>query len=429
MPKFVVLSKNSILLALLAFSFFTNPQMQPSAPRASIPLEQGIQCLALSKVSNDSGGFSGDTLVKTPAGYEKTSDLKVGTMVSTFNEATESFCEQPVIAVSTTLATKTLLLTLSDEERTTIYTGTQQSFYSYNPCTEISNLQKYAWLKSLELQNSSLFTSGGICSVQDICESSKLTKLYLIEVAETHNFFVTKADILVHNSPFAIPAITKIATETTMLIAAGAKMVVNAVTGKNKYASETTSETESQTPKKPTYKETTAPINPEDGTTSSGGSPGGPNKPPKKDKKESKVKCEGKCDNKGCSETKKALRSQAKEASKRADQAAEQAQNADEKAKSTQSLKTKIAIAAVVLPTIIGISDQTKGWLEYHNNKEVLELTQKLATEKARADEAERKIAEKELTEKQLRKSSAEKDAKIKKLKELISTLEKERFE
>ena len=146
MPKLVVFLKNSTLLALLVVLFCTNPQIQSNAPELPNPqpitpqkLMRAACHFALNKVCNGSGGFTGDTLVKTSTSYAKISDLKTGTLVITFDETTGYLCEQSVTAVTTTLANTTLWLTLGDEESTTICTGTQQTFYSYNPLAKPQN--------------------------------------------------------------------------------------------------------------------------------------------------------------------------------------------------------------------------------------------------------------------------------------------------
>ena len=321
MPKFVVFSKNSILLALLVSLFFANSQVETNAPKPS-PLTSALHCFIASKDCADCGGFVGDTLVKTPTGYEKIRDLQANSLVITFDETTGYLSEQPITAVATVLTTQIQWLTLDDKPSTTICAGTTQTFYGYNPLVAMCTLQKYTWLQSSDLQNANLFTSRGILPVRSIKKASQLTKLHLIEVAETHNFFVTKVDLLVHNNPLALPFVAEVTAETAMLVAAGAKMVLNAVVGNN--------EIDNNSPKDP-QETITPPVNPEINTASSSGSPGDPDKPPKKDDDE-KLNCKGECNNKTCKKTEATKDQQitseklrAESEKKRADQAAEHA--------------------------------------------------------------------------------------------------------
>ena len=326
MPKFVVLLKNSTLLALLGSLFFVHFPIKSGHPEPSGLLKNGFCCLVASKICNDNGGFVGDTLVKTVAGYEKISDLTVGAKLITLDEATGCFCEQPVTNIATVLVTKTLSLTLDNEKSTTICTGSKQTFYGYNAQAEGLALQKNFWLESSVLKGSRVFSGDGMLPVYDVQQSSKLRKLYLIEVAETHNFFVTHSDVLVHNNPFALPAIAEISAEAAMLVAAGAKLVVDAVTGNNQSGNlnNDNGPTEPQN--------ITPPIDANTRTTSGGGSPGGPDKPPKKDDGK-KPKCTKECDNKTCKKIEDTKNQQVESEKSRADSEKIRADQANEYAK------------------------------------------------------------------------------------------------
>ena len=340
MPNFVIFKKNNITLTLLVvLSFTTHSNLQPNYLKLESSLAHAVHCL-MHKASEDCSGFAGDTLVKTATGYKQIQKLTPGTLVVTFDENTGCLCKQPITSVTTTLTTKTLWLTLGDEPSTTICAGTTQTFYGYNPLTEICNLKKYIWFQSSALRDFSIFTNSGILPVRSIQNASKLTKLYLIEVAETHNFFVTHAEVLVHNNPFALPAIAEISAKAAMLVAAGAKLVLDAVTGKNKPKGEKGCNPESQNPKKPITETTTPPVNPEVGTTRAGGSPGGPDKPPKKDD-DDKPNCKGECDNKTCKKVEETKDQQIETERLRAESEKARANQATEHAK--QNRKDKLA--------------------------------------------------------------------------------------
>jgi hypothetical protein len=113
-----------------------------------------------------------------------------------------------------------------------------------------------------------------------------------------------------------------------MLIAAGAKMVVDAATGNSDPAVANLSKNKSDVPEKPVSE---TPVI-QDVATGAGGFPGGPDKPPKKDDDEKKdtpgdkkgAGCSGECDNKSCAKVEEALTKLAESEAKRADLAIEQ---------------------------------------------------------------------------------------------------------
>ena len=105
---------------------------------------QAIHSFAISKACEESSGFAGDTLIKTAVSYEEIRHLKPGSQVITLVEKTGDLCERSVTAVTTALTTKVFCLTFGDRERTAIYAGTKQTFYSDNPLAEMFNLKKYS---------------------------------------------------------------------------------------------------------------------------------------------------------------------------------------------------------------------------------------------------------------------------------------------
>ena len=139
-------------------------------------------------------------------------------------------------------------------------------------------------------------------SVHDIQLERKLRKLYLIEVAETHNFFVTETDILVHNGVFvglpALSSITGVATSALQAIAVFVgikkgkenldKMDADAAAAKAKTDIEA-NQSEVLEARKPKTKKT-PPKKPEDDTITISGGDGKPPKPPKKKKNSAKKK-------------------------------------------------------------------------------------------------------------------------------------------
>jgi hypothetical protein len=220
MPKLVVFRKNSTLRVLLVFVFFANVKVQSNDSKPLTPLGKALNCFILNNIFEDSGGFTGDTLVKTADNYEEIRNLKSGSRVLTLNEKTGCLCEQPVRAVSSVLASKIFCLTLSDVQGVGICVGTKQTFYGGNFLTDRLGLKKDVWMAAETLQTLGSLIDNKLLSVSKVCLERKLTKLYQIEVAETHNFFVTELGVLVHNTPaVALPAIAKVAT-TVMQAAA-----------------------------------------------------------------------------------------------------------------------------------------------------------------------------------------------------------------
>ena len=209
MSKIVVFMKNNNMLALLVSIIFAWFKIQATIAESSNPLAKAMHCLLMNKLCTNSSGFAKDTLVKTPIGYEKIQNLKPGSVVTTFDEVSECLREQTITTITTIFTTKSFCLTLNDEQNTKLYTGTKQKFYSYNPLAKFFNLTKHLWLSSLMLHRFGIIVGDTLVPIQNIRQVSTFTKLYLIEVANTHNFFVTKANILVHNSAAAAPWIAR----------------------------------------------------------------------------------------------------------------------------------------------------------------------------------------------------------------------------
>ena len=332
MPKFVVFLKNSTLLALLCL-FFTCP-LNAFANTLPPDKEMFLCRFLRSKVHADCGGLVGDTLVKTPDGYEKIRDLRPGQQILSFDIRSGQACIKTITSIKPVLTKKTRCLQLTDAERTLLRTGTKQCFYTLSPTAILLGLaDPYAWSNAAILEVFSLSTNNKVISIKSTQQETELTILYQLEVAEAHNFFVTQNDILVHNNSAAFSAASAITNglikmgKAMLVVIVGKKVGEEAVKAFEKMQKKSN---QPETPKEETKKPAT-PATPVVAVTSpSEGPTPPPNKPPKKDEdKKSKSKkdgpnCVGKCDNEGCQETKDALRGQTLEAQKRADLAAEQ---------------------------------------------------------------------------------------------------------
>lgn len=122
-------------------------------------------------------GFSAGTLVKIPDGYAQIEDLRVGDSVLCY-DAQKSIVASSVVYVAKKSVDCYARIILADE---CLCVACDQQLYDENNKT---------WIVSQSLSNNADITIEVI---------NKPIDLYLISVAQHHNFFVTKADICAHN--------------------------------------------------------------------------------------------------------------------------------------------------------------------------------------------------------------------------------------
>lgn len=122
-------------------------------------------------------GFSVGTLVKIPGGYAQIEDLRVGDSVLCY-DAQKSIVASSVVHVAKKSVDRYACITVADE---CLCVACGQQLYDEN---------NKAWIVAQSLSNSADITIEVINEPID---------LYLISVAQHHNFFVTKADICAHN--------------------------------------------------------------------------------------------------------------------------------------------------------------------------------------------------------------------------------------
>jgi RHS repeat-associated protein len=147
----------------------------------------------LKKLKNWFGGcnsFTADTLVRTENGLKPISEVKVGDKVLSFDERTETTLYQPVMAVIQGVKRYQMVkITLDSGE--SIEATAEHPFYikgkGWNPASSLKVGQ------ALQLHN------GTTVVVKEVDTSVRFEKVYNLTVANTHNYFVGRDGVLVHN--------------------------------------------------------------------------------------------------------------------------------------------------------------------------------------------------------------------------------------
>jgi hypothetical protein len=127
-------------------------------------------------------GFAAGTLVKVPDGYEKIENLKIGDSVVCFDNE-QKFVARPILFIHTKHLSQYARLVIDAE---VIKLSAQQKIY---------NVATASWIVVSDLDN--------LCGSLIELKNDPID-LYVLSVAEYHNFFISKSDICVHNF---IPAI------------------------------------------------------------------------------------------------------------------------------------------------------------------------------------------------------------------------------
>jgi len=140
-------------------------------------------------------GFATGTLVKVPDGYQKIEDLRVGDCVLCCDEK-QNFAERPVVFLAKRVIERYVSVCVGDEY---VHVACDQRFYSEKNDT---------WITASDLEKCDTFGQHTVAAISLV---EKSVDVYLIGVAEYHNFFVTTADICAHNFfPPLVLAITAV---------------------------------------------------------------------------------------------------------------------------------------------------------------------------------------------------------------------------
>ncbi|HLC07000.1 MAG TPA: hypothetical protein VJJ26_02315 [Candidatus Babeliales bacterium] len=127
-----------------------------------------------------SEGFAAGTLVKIPDGYSKIEDLRVGDCVICCDKE-KNFVESSVVFVAKQSVTRYMRIAIDNEH---LCAACDQQFY---------NVKDDVWIVAPNLK---VLASHNITAISLV---EKAVNVYLVGVAEHHNFFVTTADICAHN--------------------------------------------------------------------------------------------------------------------------------------------------------------------------------------------------------------------------------------
>lgn len=122
-------------------------------------------------------GFSAGTLVKIPDGYAKIEDLRIGDHVLCYDNQ-KNIVESPIIHIAKKAFNSYVRITFADE---CLCIACDQQLYDEN---------NGAWVVAQSLR------SNADIAIEIV---NQPIDLYLITVAQHHNFFVTRADICAHN--------------------------------------------------------------------------------------------------------------------------------------------------------------------------------------------------------------------------------------
>jgi len=146
-------------------------------------------------LSHEIEGFTAETLIKVKDGYRRICELKAGEMVLCLNEKGE-VCESPIIGKCAAYCYTCQRHAIHGCEDTLV-TGTLQKFYTTEKGANIDD----GWVMAKDSLHKPLLSLNGFSEIYSQDPVRCQTIVFGIKVAEYHNFFVTKKDILTHNFP------------------------------------------------------------------------------------------------------------------------------------------------------------------------------------------------------------------------------------
>jgi hypothetical protein len=172
-------------------------------------------------------GFTEKTLVKTPNGYEEISSLKKNDTVISYDHQNNNFVQDKIIVITT----KTVpLIQQTYFETDTIYTDPNQLFF-------VQDKNSTYWIKVKDISSLEHFLTNTkeTFSINSTTLLNQQHVLYTLTTKKYHNFFVTKQDILTHNSALATMLFSWITTncEFSISIALGGLFFSRGLTNKD----------------------------------------------------------------------------------------------------------------------------------------------------------------------------------------------------
>ncbi len=185
------------------------PTFVQAVPAAYVPHFEGVQfsdkLVGFARMSC----FGAGTPVHTLAGIRPIEQIQVGDLLLSQNTETGTLAYQPVLVTHHNPPSKTLIVNIGGEAVTA---STFHRFW----------IAGQGWKMARELKAGDVVrTLDGLHSVDSI-EPGKVQKVYNLDVAEGHSFFVAKEGVLVHDnsvpdlrsSPFDEPAVLASANPT-----------------------------------------------------------------------------------------------------------------------------------------------------------------------------------------------------------------------
>ena len=156
-----------------------------------------------SSSSSSSGCFLANTKITTPNGLKNISKIKVNDLVLTYNENTNSN-EYHKVAHVLEYNPKEIneeLYTLKFDDKTILKVTSTHRFY-------IKREGKYLWLptKDIVLNDMVMYSNKENHKIISISKEKLKEKVYNLSVNNTHNFYVGKKQILVHNFYYCGPS-------------------------------------------------------------------------------------------------------------------------------------------------------------------------------------------------------------------------------
>jgi len=166
-----------------------------------------------------SEGFVAGTLVKTKSGYVPIETLKSHDSVLTYNFKSKKAEESKVTAVKISNGYEAISLTVNN---TQVTVSPEHKFY----CP--MNNKRWTLAKDMETGD---YTVSGVKDLIKIDNAALMRSdeiFYSLAIANNHNYFISKQDILVHNFFFTIPLFTWIIGEGLVWLGLGS--IVSAFT-------------------------------------------------------------------------------------------------------------------------------------------------------------------------------------------------------
>jgi Pretoxin HINT domain len=160
--------------------------------------EEGLQLTsAESKILDDIGNyclgtngkacFLPNTPISTPSGFTPIQNIKIGSLVNTYDETTQQNTTKPVTNVFTKTANKIYDIIIGSD---TLHATPEHPFYTNGKWTIAQNLRKGMQVLTL---------AGALLPITQINAHDTLATVHNFEVQDAHTYYVGKQQVLVHN--------------------------------------------------------------------------------------------------------------------------------------------------------------------------------------------------------------------------------------